>query len=77
MGEGRKREKEGARRNGGERGREGAAREGARGERRGEGGEPVGLWQRWGNGVRLERLSFLGATGAVRCVTRGGERSLG
>lgn len=35
MGEGRKREKEGARRNGGERGREGAAREGARGERRG------------------------------------------
>lgn len=40
-------------------------------------GRPVGLWQRWGNGVRLERWSFLGATGAVRCVTRGGERSLG
>lgn len=67
MGEGRKREKEGARRNGGERGQEGDAREGARGKLRGgregdpERGRRCASWPRPAEGA--------GARGGVR---RGG-----
>lgn len=39
--------------------------------------EVVGTWQRLGKGAGLERWSYMGVLGAMRCVTRREERNSG